>query len=225
MAELGGGDLGWLTARHHFQFGGHGNPKHRALGDLIVWNDDELAPGTGFPPHGHSDVEIITYVREGHVAHRDSVGGVGRIDAGDVQVMSAGTGITHGETASPDQITKVFQIWLRPRAPGGEPVWGTRPFPKVDRADRLVPLASGYPEDGEALPIRADARVLGATLVAGKSLDYTMKGSRGYIVPASGSLRINGVTLSALDGAALVGEDELHLEAIDDVEFVLVDVL
>ena len=201
FAELSGGDLGWLKARHHFAVGGHGDPKHRALGNLIVWNDDDLAPGTGFPPHAHADVEIITYVREGYVSHRDTTGGSGLIAAGDVQVMSAGTGISHAETASPEERTKVFQIWLRPRASGGEPRWGAKPFPKADRAGRLIPLASGYPEDADALMIRADARVLGATLLAGETLTYAMRGEHGYIVPAEGRLRINGIDLATRDGA------------------------
>ena len=122
ISELGGGDLGWLKAFHHFHIGGQGNPAHKALGNLYVWNDDDLAPGTGFPPHAHRDVEIITYVREGYVSHRDSLGNERRTEAGDVQVMSAGTGIQHAEVGAPDQRTKIFQIWLQPRQRGASPL-------------------------------------------------------------------------------------------------------
>ena len=224
VSELGGGDLGWLKALHHFRIGTHGNPAHEALGNLYVWNDDELAPGSGFPPHPHRDVEIVTYVREGYVLHRDSLGNEGRTEAGDVQVMTAGTGIEHGEAGAPDQWTKIFQIWLHPRAPGGAPRWGTKPFPKGDRAGRLVVLASGFAADTDALVIRADARVLGATLTAGQSVTYDMApGRKAYLVATSGRVSLNGVLLGARDGAAAREERTLRIAALADTEVVLVD--
>ena len=224
VAELGGGDLGWLKALHHFHVGSHGNPAHRALGNLYVWNDDDLAPGTGFPAHSHRDVEIITYVREGFVSHKDSVGGIGQTSAGDVQVMSAGTGITHAEVGAPDQRTKVFQIWLHPRARGGAPRWGTKPFPKGDRAGRFVVLASGFAEDVEALEIRADARVLGATLGSGDVLTYPLPtGRKAYLVATAGEVIVNGVTVEARDGLAVQDEIEVRVEAITATELVMVD--
>ena len=224
VSELGGGDLGWLKALHHFHVGAHGNPAHRALGNLYVWNDDELAPGTGFPPHGHRDVEIITYVREGYVLHRDSLGSEGRIEAGDVQVMSAGTGIDHAEVGAPNQRTKVFQIWLHPRVQGGEPRWGTKPFPKSNRAGRFVVLASGFPDDTDGLLIGADARVLGATLTAGQSLTYDMApGRKAYLVATSGRITLNDIELNARDGAAVREERTLRIAALADTEIVLVD--
>ena len=224
VAALGGGDLGWLKALHHFHVGSHGNPAHKALGNLYVWNDDAIAPGTGFPPHGHRDVEIITYVRKGYVSHRDSLGNEGRTDAGDVQVMSAGTGIQHAEVGAPDQWTKVFQIWLHPRERGGEPRWGTKPFPKRDRAGRFVTLASGFAEDTDALLIRAEARVLGATLTNGQSLTYDLApGRRGYLVATSGRITLNDVLLEARDGAAIRDERMLRIVALADTEIVLVD--
>ena len=224
VSELGGGDLGWLKALHHFHIGGRGNPAHKALGNLYVWNDDDIAPGAGFPPHAHRDVEIITYVREGCVSHRDSLGNEGRTDAGDVQVMSAGTGIQHGEVAAPDQRTKVFQIWLHPRERGGEPRWGAKPFPKSDRAGRFVVLASGFAADTDALLIRADARVLGATLTTGQSLSYDMApGRKAYLVATSGRITLNDLPLEARDGAAVRDERTLHIAALADTEIVLVD--
>ncbi len=150
-SELGGADFGWLKALHHFHVGAHSNSAHKALGNLYVWNDDDIAPGMGFPLHRHREVEIITYVRQGRILHRDSLGNVGRIASGDVQVMSAGTGIAHEEVAMPDQWARVFQIWLQLRERGGPPRWGTRSFPKAGRVGRLVTLASGFAEDVGAL--------------------------------------------------------------------------
>ena len=162
--QLGGADHGWLKAKHHFSFGDYYDPKNMGVGSLRVWNDDEIAPNSGFPPHTHANMEIITYVRDGAVSHSDSLGNTGRIAAGGVQVMSAGTGIRHAEFNLEPKTTRIFQIWIKPKANGGAPAWGTKPFPKKDRAGRFVTLASGFESDREALPIRAQARVLGATL-------------------------------------------------------------
>ena len=178
---LDGGDRGWLKARHHFVVSADGNPANRPLGALLVWNDDEIAPGTGFGRHPHADMEIITYVRQGVVTHEDSSGNIGRTVAGDVQVMSAGTGITHSERNGGEVPLKLFQIWLLPRQRGGTPRWDNRKFPKVDRAGRLITLASGDPQDAEALQIRADARVLGATLLAGTTVTHPA----GFGIPIS----------------------------------------
>jgi redox-sensitive bicupin YhaK (pirin superfamily) len=224
VAELGGDDLGWLKALHHFHIAGHGNPAHQPLGNLYVWNDDDISPGAGFPPHPHRDVEIITYVREGHVSHRDSLGNEGLTQAGDVQVMSAGTGIQHAETGAPDQRTKIFQIWLHPRTRGGAPKWGTKPFPKSDRAGRLVVLASGFAGDTDGLAIGADARVLGATLTSGQSITYDITpGRKAYLVATSGRVSLNDVLLEARDGAAVRDERTLRIAALADTEIVLVD--
>ncbi|NVZ23956.1 pirin family protein [Pseudomonas gingeri] len=224
-ADLGGGDFGWLKAHHHFRVSADGNPAHRPLGALVVWNDDRIAPGTGFPMHGHESMEIVSYVLEGAVSHRDSLGGEGRTESGDVQVMSAGTGIRHEERNADGVPLRLFQIWLRPREKGGLPAWGTRPFPKSDRAGQWVVLASGLPGDESALPICADARVLGATLKAGQRLDYRWSpASQGYLVPAFGVLTVNGERVEAGDGLAVSEEAGLLVEAIEDTEVVLVEV-
>ncbi len=224
-ADLGGGDYGWLKARHHFMATADGNPAHRSLGALVIWNDDEIAPGTGFPMHGHENMEIVSYVLEGAVSHRDSVGGQGRTEAGDVQAMSAGTGIRHEERNAGSVPLRLFQIWLRPRKNGGRPNWGTRPFPKSDRAGQWVVLASGMPGDENALPIRANARVLGATLKAGQSLRQFCSDTRhGYLVPVLGAVSVNGERVEAGDGVAMTQESMLIVEAIDDTEVVLVEV-
>jgi len=222
--QLGGGDHGWLKAKHHFSFGDHYDPDNMGVGALRVWNDDEIAPNSGFPPHPHANMEIITYVREGAITHQDSLGNKGRTVAGDVQVMSAGAGIRHAEYNLEPTTTRIFQIWILPDAPGGAPTWGSKPFPKTDRSGRLVTLASGFPDDGDALPIRARARVLGATLKAGEQASYTFgEGRCGYLVPATGALEIGGIRVAARDGVAIRQENAITLTALDDCEFVLVD--
>jgi len=221
---LGGADHGWLKARHHFSFAGYHDPDRLSWGALRVWNDDEIQPETGFPPHPHANMEIITYVREGAITHRDSMGNHGRTEAGDVQVMSAGGGIRHSEYNLEPETTKIFQIWIQPGKQGGQPAWGAKPFPKGDRSGRFVILASGIANDNDALPIRADARVLGATLKSGESVDYTFDGKRhGYLVPAAGAVEINGVRVNARDGAAIRDVGTVTITALEDSEIVLVD--
>ena len=223
-AELGGWDFGWLKAKHHFAFADHGKPSHTALGSLIVWNDDEIAPGTGFPLHGHANVEIITYVRQGSVAHRDNLGNVGRLEAGDVQVMSAGTGIQHAEFNPGHEPLRIYQIWIRPRESGGKPQWETRPFPKAGQSGRLVVLASGYGEDENALSIRADAKVLGAVLAAGDTIIHSLAARRhAYLALAAGAVAVNGTHLHRGDGVAITDEAHLQIKALQPTELVLVE--
>src|SRR5262249_5872630 len=157
---------------------------------LRVWNDDEIAPNTGFPLHPHADMEIITYVRQGAISHEDSLGHKGRTEAGDVQVMSAGSAIRHAEYNREEVPTRIFQISPRSRVASRH--GGAKPFPKADRSGRFVPLASGFAGDEDALPIRAEARVLGATLNAGDSVEYQLSPDRhAYLVPAVGSVDVN----------------------------------
>ena len=222
--KLGGANHGWLDAKHHFSFAGYHDPARMGWGALRVWNDDTIAPQTGFPPHPHADMEIITYVREGAISHKDSLGNAGRTVAGDVQVMSAGTGITHAEYNLEPGTTRIFQIWIIPDEHGLPPSWGTKPFPKGERSGRFVALASGSRDDAEALPLRTDARVLGATLKAGETAEYAMAPGRyGYLVPAVGKVELNGVALDARDGAAIRDEQVLRVTALEDSELVLVD--
>jgi hypothetical protein len=222
--EIGGGDLGWLKAKHHFAIGGHGNPVHTPIGHLYVLNDDQIAPGTGFPMHHHANVEIISYVREGVVTHEDSLGNKGKTRAGDVQVMSAGTGIHHREYNEGDVPTRLFQIWLHPRAGeyGGSPRWDARQFPRADRSGKLVPLASGY-DVPDALPIRADAEILGAMLRAGTSTIHDIAvGHWAYLVPSTGVITVNGFRVEALDGLSIREELSIRVEAITDAELLLI---
>jgi redox-sensitive bicupin YhaK (pirin superfamily) len=169
-------------------------------------------------------MEIITYVREGAITHQDSLGNKGRTEAGDVQVMSAGSGIRHSEYNLEPAKTKIFQIWIQPTSQGGQPTWGAKPFPRDNRSGKLVTLASGFATDEGALPIRADARVLGTTLKAGESAEYSADTARHlYLVPAAGAVEVNGVRVNARDGAAIRDEATLRITALEDSELVLVD--
>jgi redox-sensitive bicupin YhaK (pirin superfamily) len=222
--KLGGADHGWLKAKHHFSFANHYDPDNMGHGALRVWNDDEIAPNTGFPAHPHANMEIITYVREGAITHQDNLGNAGRTKAGDVQVMSAGSGIRHSEYNLEPTKTRIFQIWIEPTARGGQPTWGSKPFPKADRSGKLVTIASGDANDTDALPIRADARVLATTLKAGETAEYEPERSRNlYLVPAAGAVEINGVRVNARDGVAISDEARLKITALEDSELVLVD--
>jgi quercetin 2,3-dioxygenase len=222
--RLGGANHGWLDAKHHFSFASYNEPQRMGWGALRVWNDDTIAAKSGFPPHSHSDMEIITYVREGAITHRDNLGNEGRTEAGDVQVMSAGSGITHSEFNLESDVTRIFQIWIIPDTQGQPPSWGARPFPVGDRSGRFVALASGFKEDADALPLRTDARVLGVTLKAGESTEYTLaEGRYAYLVPSTGIVDINGTRIEARDGAAIRDEAVLRVTAVEDAELVLVD--
>jgi redox-sensitive bicupin YhaK (pirin superfamily) len=229
FAKLGKFRNEWLNARHHFSFGGYHDAARMGVGGLRVWNDDEIAPGRGFDPHPHRDMEIITYVREGAITHRDNLGNEGRTEAGDVQVMHAGTGIVHGEFNLEDKPTRIFQIWIQPCKQGVAPGWGARAFPpKSDdaAAPRLVALADGRDgADGSALPLHADAAVLGGTLRAGTSVRQALgRGRVGYLVASSGAVTVNGVAVGTRDGVTITDEAELDIRATEDAELVLVDV-
>ena len=220
--SLGHANHGWLDARHHFSFANYHDPARMGWGAIRVWNDDRISARSGFPPHPHRDMEIITYVRTGAISHQDSMGNKGRTGAGDVQVMSAGSGVTHAEYNLEDKETTLFQIWVETDKPGVKPGWGMMPFPKEVRDGSFQLLASGNPDDG-ALTIHADARVLGATLQAGASLSYDADPARHlYLVP-SGKVRINGIEANSRDGVAVTGEGRLTIEAEADAELVLVD--
>ncbi len=224
FASLGHADHGWLNARHHFSFADYHEPARMSWGAIRVWNDDEIAARSGFPPHPHRDMEIITYVRSGAITHEDSMGNKGRTEAGDVQVMSAGTGVRHAEYNLEDEATTLFQIWVLTDQPGVPPSWGARKFPKQDRSGRFVTLASGFEEDGDALRINSAARVLGATLGAGETAELELDPSRhAYLVATRGPIEVNGVTAEARDGVAITGEVKVTIHALGDAEIVLVD--
>lgn len=221
FASLGRFENEWLNARHHFSFGGYRDADRMGFGALRVWNDDAIAPGTGFEPHPHRDMEIITYVRSGAITHRDDLGNEGRTAAGDVQVMHAGSGIVHAEYNREDVETRLFQIWLLPNATGVAPGWGARAFPAAGEGLRV--LASGDGRDG-ALPLHADGAVLAGKLAAGQTVRHRLApGSRAYLVPATGLVTVNGVAVGTRDGAAVQDEAELIITATEAAEVVLVE--
>ena len=222
FASLGHADHGWLDARHHFSFANYHDPARMGWGAIRVWNDDRIAAKSGFPPHPHRDMEIITYVRSGAITHQDSMGNKGRTGAGDVQVMSAGTGVTHAEFNLEDEETTLFQIWIETDRRSAKPGWGMMPFPKQAREGSFQLLASGNPENG-ALTINADAKLLGATLAAGASLAYDADPARHLYLVSSGPIRINGVPAGPRDGVAITGEARVTIEAETGAELVLVD--
>jgi redox-sensitive bicupin YhaK (pirin superfamily) len=223
----------WLNAHHHFSFGGYHDPKRMGLGGLRVWNDDEVAPGTGFDPHPHRDMEIVTYVREGAITHRDNLGNEGRTEAGDVQVMHAGTGITHAEYNEEDVPTRLFQIWIMPDKRGVAPGWATKSFPRGGAGANgsgdhgLSVLASGRPSDAssDALKLNADAAVLAATLAEGQTAEFTLAPGRiAYLVPVNGAVTVNGVVAQARDGVAISDERTVTITATTATEIVVVEV-
>lgn len=223
---LGHANHGWLDAHHHFSFAEYMDPDRMAVGPLRVWNDDTIAPQSGFPPHGHRDMEIITYVREGAITHEDNLGNRGRTIAGDVQIMSAGTGIQHSEFNLEDETTRIFQIWIIPNQEGHAPRWETKTFPHGENAGELVMLASGRAGDKEAdTPIiHQDAALFGATLGDGQGVTHKLAvGRQAYLVPSKGSLMVNGTAANERDGVVITDENEVQITASGDAEFVLAD--
>ena len=219
--SLGHFENGWLDAHHHFSFGHYNDPARMGFGALRVWNDDRIAPGTGFDPHPHRDMEIITYVREGAITHRDNLGNEGRTEAGDVQVMHAGRGIVHGEYNREATETRIFQIWLMPNRVGVDPGWAARAFPAAGGG--LQVLAAGDGRDG-ALPLHADGAVLAGRLARGETIHHALPpGVRAYLVPATGRVTVNGMAVNTRDGAAIEDEAVLTITADEDSEVVLVE--
>ncbi len=224
FASLGAFKNDWLDAKHHFSFGSYRDPGRGGFGRLLVWNDDRIAAKRGFEPHPHKEMEIITYVRTGAITHKDSLGNEGRTEAGDVQVMHAGTGITHAEYNLEDEPTTLFQIWILPDRTATAPGWAARKFP---RDKGLSVLASGRPQDegGEALNLNADAAVIAGTLKSGETATIALApGRAAYLVAATGALTVNGTPVNTRDGVAVSEERELSITATADAEIVLVDV-
>ena len=225
FSSLGAFDNDWLKARHHFSFGGYRDPDRMGFGRLRVWTDDEVAPGQGFDPHPHRDMEIVTYIRQGAIVHRDNLGNEGRTDAGDVQVMHAGTGIVHAEYNLGDMPTRLFQIWILPDRLGVAPGWGTRQFP--GRGAGLSVLASGRAQDAgsDALPLNADAAVLAGTMTENETVRLMLRPGRGlYLVPATGGVTVNGVVVGPRDGVAIAEEAVVEIRATSAAELVVVEV-
>ncbi len=223
-AQLGRFANDWLQARYHFSFANYHDPQRMGWGSIRVWNDDIIAPHAGFPLHPHDNMEIITFVRKGEILHRDDQGHVGTTQAGDVQVMTAGRGIRHMEWNAGDTPTRLFQIWLLPEHRDTQPRWQTRPFPRTDRINQFVTLASGHPEDTDALPIGQKARVLGATLTAGTTTPLVMRPDHyGYAVISKGKVDLGDHTLTTGDAVAVHDHPRLSFTALDDTEVIVVE--
>ncbi|MBI1373272.1 MAG: pirin family protein [Phycisphaera sp.] len=222
--ERGRTKLDWLNGRHSFSFGRYYDPAWMGFGPLRVINDDVIAPSGGFGEHPHRDMEIITYILDGALEHRDSMGNGSVIRPGDVQVMTAGSGIRHSEfNALHDGATHLLQIWIEPGEAGLTPRWDERTFDPSLKHNQLHAIVTPDGRDGSLL-IRADATIYAALLSEGKSVTHAYApGRRGWVQVARGKVTANGETLSAGDGAALTDVDTLTIEAADDAEVLVFD--
>ena len=223
-AARGHGDHGWLDSRHTFSFADYHDPQQMGWRTLRVINEDRLAPSMGFGTHGHRDMEIISYVVSGELAHRDSIGGQQTLRPGQVQVMSAGRGIMHSEfNASASEPTHFLQIWIRPAETGGEPRYEQRDWPESLRRNRLCLLAS--PDGAESSSvIGQDARVYASLLATGHRLDHELAPGRGvWLQLISGALTVQGADVAPGDGLAIDAVPTVGLLAMADSEFILFD--
>ena len=219
--ELGHANHGWLSARHHFSFANYYNPARMGFGALRVINDDIIRAGAGFDTHPHNDMEIITYVRQGAITHRDSRGNVGRTEAGDVQVMSAGTGIYHSEFNLESEDTNLYQIWIEPNKTGVEPRWDAREFPTKETDDGLTLLVSG---DGRApLQIEQDATIHAGRINAGSKIEHSIK-HQAYLLVSKGTIKLDDHTLEKGDGAEIRDVASIGLAAETDADVLIIDV-
>ena len=223
-ADRGHADHGWLQSHHSFSFADYHDPAHMGWGNLRVINEDYVAPGTGFGTHGHRDMEIVTYVIAGLLAHKDSMGNGTDIPPGDVQRMSAGRGVRHSEfNHAPDQTTHLFQIWIEPRETGGEPGYEQKSFADANKRGRLRLIASENGADG-SVTIHADAAIHAGLFDGDERAEAPLSPGRlAYVHMARGALTVNGERLAAGDALALEGESRLVLEAGDGAEVLVFD--
>jgi redox-sensitive bicupin YhaK (pirin superfamily) len=216
--------LRWLDAHHHFSFADYVDPERIDFGALRVWNDDLFHPGGGFPMHPHRDMEIVTLVLEGAITHEDSLGHRDIVKAGELQVMSAGSGIIHSEFNHGDEDLELFQIWIRPDRTGIEPRYETRAFPPQQRRGRFVILASGRDEGEGGLLIHQDATLLAADLAPGGVAKHALDhGRRAYVVPVDADVEINGTPVPRRAGAKVTGEAAATVTCHDATRVVLLD--
>ncbi len=218
---LGGANHGWLNAKHHFSFANYYDPKKMGFGELLVINDDRIAPNTGFGKHPHDNMEIITFVRKGAISHEDSQGNNERTTAGNVQVMSAGKGILHSEYNHEDEETNIYQIWITPKSRDIEPQWGSAEFPTTTTTDKLKLLVSG--NNDAPLQIHQDARIYTGMFKDNTTLKHLIKG-QGYLLVSKGNIKIGDIEASKGDGIAIKNEEEISLECHPDTEIILIEV-
>ena len=221
--ERGHTQLGWLDSRHSFSFGDYYDPANMGFSVLRVINDDQVAPARGFGTHPHRDMEILTYVTHGAVEHRDSIGTHGVIPAGEVQIMSAGTGIQHSEmNPSSTEPLRLLQIWILPRSQGLKPRYEQRPLPPADH-EGFALIASPDGSDG-SLTIHQDVLINAATLREATTVTRALLPSRkAYVQTVRGAVSLNGVAMAPGDGAQITGEKQLAVTATDDTELLLFD--
>jgi hypothetical protein len=222
--DRGYADHGWLKSFHSFSFAGYHDPQHMGWGNLRVINEDRIAPGTGFGTHGHRDMEIISYVMAGNLAHKDSMGNVRGIPPGDVQRMSAGSGVTHSEfNHAPGETTHFLQIWIEPNVRGIPPGYEQKTFGVADKQGLLRLLASPDGADG-SVTIHADARLYGTLLDGAQSAELTLDSRRkAYVQVVRGSVEVNGSALTAGDAALLQDEVRIQLSNAQDAEVLVFD--
>lgn len=222
--NLGHANHGWLDARHHFSFAKYYDKERMGFGVLRVVNDDIIKAGAGFGTHPHEDMEIITYVRKGAITHKDSMGNVGRTEAGDVQVMSAGTGIFHSEYNLESEDTKLYQIWIEPNKLGVKPVWDAAKFPKSEVSEELPLLVSSTDDYNNApLTINQNATIHGGRLKAGTKINHSIR-HQAYILVSDGEVKLDNIKVNTGDAAEVTNINELKLEAITDSEILIIDV-
>ena len=222
--DLGGADHGWLKAKHHFSFANYQDPKRVHFGPMRVINDDVVAPKKGFDPHPHDNMEIITYVRKGAITHKDDMGNEGRTVAGDVQVMSAGTGVVHSEYNLEDEDTNLYQIWMFPNKKNVKPRWDAKQFPKEPVKGKLKPLVTSFDnKDENSLKIYQDTVIYAGRINKDDIVEQTIDREQAYVLCSQGQITINGELIEKGDGAEITKTKEVKIEAVKDAEVLFID--
>ena len=222
--DLGGANHGWLKAKHHFSFASYQNPERVHFGPMRVINDDVVSPQTRFASHPHDNMEIITYVRKGAITHKDNMGNVGKTEAGDVQVMSAGTGVVHSEYNYENEDTNLYQIWIFPNKKDVKPRWDAKKFPKEPVKGKLKPLVTGFENDNDqTLKIYQDIEILAGNINQGDFVDQTINRNQAYVLCSKGKIKINGKEIIKGDGAEITKEKNVKIEALEDAEVLFID--
>ena len=224
--ERGYADHGWLKSYHSFSFAGYHDPEHMGFGNLRVINEDRIAPGTGFGTHGHRDIEIISYVLSGSIGHKDTLGNIESIPPGDVQRMSAGTGVQHSEfNHAPNEETHFLQIWIEPNVKGIPPGYEQKTFAAANKQGQLTLVASPTGADG-SVTIHADASIYAGLFNADESASLGLaKGHKSYVHLVRGELKVNGQTLKTGDAAKIVDESVVNLTDAVDAEVLVFDLV
>ena len=222
--DLGGADHGWLKAKHHFSFASYHNPQRMGFGTIRVINDDIVKAKKGFDPHQHNDMEIITYVRSGAITHTDNQGNEGRTEAGDIQVMSAGSGIIHSEYNLEDKETTLYQIWIIPNKANVKPRWEAKQFPKQPVKNTLNLLVSGLGKNYNegTLGIYQDAYVYGGKINKGDEINYNVK-HQAYLLCSYGNITLDGKVLEKGDAAEILDIKKFTIKANDNSEVLVID--